>query len=76
MKKTSIYLDPALDRKVGDIARDEGLTKAELIRRSLAEMVATKRPRAQLTVGTFAGGAPDDVSDRVDEYLKETGFGT
>lgn len=76
VKKTSIYLDPVLDRQVGEIARDEGVTKAELIRRSLAQMVATKRPQARLTIATFSGDGPNDVSDRVDEYLEATGFGT
>ena len=36
MKKTSLYLDPDLDEALARRAADEGLTKAEFIRRTLA----------------------------------------
>ena len=36
LKKTSLYLDPAVDRGIARIASREGVTKAEAIRRNLA----------------------------------------
>ena len=71
MKKTSIYLDPEVDRALDRRAAAEGTTKAALIRRALAKAAGIHpRPRA---VGVFAG--PGDLSINVDKYLAETGFG-
>lgn len=71
MKKTSIYLDPDVDRALGRRAIAEGTTKAGLIRAALAEAAGIRpRPRA---VALFSG--PGDLSTKVDEYLTETGFG-
>jgi len=49
VKKTSVYLEPDLDEALARRARDEGLTKAEFIRRTLAGAVQRPprpRPRA------------------------------
>lgn len=46
MKKTSLYLEPELDEALAKRATDEGLTKAELIRRTLTAAV-TQPPRAR-----------------------------
>jgi hypothetical protein len=43
VKKTSVYLEPDLDEALARRAADEGLTKAEFIRRTLAG--AIQRPR-------------------------------
>jgi hypothetical protein len=43
LKKTSIYLDEDLDHRLARRAADEGITKAEFIRRTLAG--AVQRPR-------------------------------
>ncbi|MGZ6696911.1 MAG: ribbon-helix-helix protein, CopG family, partial [Solirubrobacteraceae bacterium] len=43
MKKTSLYLEPDLDAALARRAADEGLTKAEFIRRTLAG--AVQKPR-------------------------------
>ena len=73
MKKTSVYLEPELDRALARLAGARGITKAELIRRSLAAAVATEsRPRIT-AIGLFEG--PGDVADNVDRYLEEWGFG-
>jgi hypothetical protein len=58
VKKTSIYLEPSLDEALAKLAAEEGLTKAELIRRRLAASVS--RPaRPKLSVAVFAGdGSP------------------
>lgn len=71
MKKTSLYIDPETDRALSRRAAAERTTKAELIRRVLADAVAERpRPRAR---GVFEG--PRDMGSGADRYLAETGFG-
>jgi hypothetical protein len=73
VKKTSIYLDPDVDRALGRRAIAEGTTKAALIRDALADAAAPAtraRPRA---CGVFDG--PGDLSENVDRYLSSSGFG-
>ena len=73
MKKTSIYLEPRVDEALAKRAAEEGLTKAELIRRGLEALVSTpKRPKPSIGVVRSGRG---DVSRDVDRYLSETGFG-
>lgn len=74
MKKTSLYLDEELDHALARRAAEEGVTKAELIRRTLAGAVERPRRPKPKAVGIIKGG-PADVSSRVDDYLAETGFG-
>lgn len=46
MKKTSLYLDPDLDARLARRAAEEGMSKAEFIRRGLEGLVSRpKRPR-------------------------------
>ena len=47
MRKTSIYLDPDLDMELARVARGDGVTKAELIRRTLRHAVE-EHPRPQI----------------------------
>jgi hypothetical protein len=55
VKKTSLYLEPELDEALARRAADEGLTKAEFIRRTL--WAAVQRPkRPKLSVGIFDSG--------------------
>lgn len=69
----SISLDPELDRALGRLARAQGITKAEAVRRALARAVAdTPRPRVE-AIGVGAG--PGDVADDAARHLAETGFG-
>lgn len=74
MKKTSLYLDRELDEALARRAADEGLTKAELIRRILLGAVQRPpRPKPQ-AVGIFRskdGGIARDL----ERYLAESGFG-
>lgn len=71
MKKTSLYIDPEVDRALDRRALAEGVTKAELVRRVLAAAVSDRpRPRAR---GVFDG--PRDLASGAERYLAETGFG-
>ena len=73
MKKTSVYLDEQLDRDLARAAARHGITKAELIRRTLATAVAEPtRPRIA-AIGV--GNGPGDVADNIDRHLAETRFG-
>jgi predicted transcriptional regulator len=74
MRKTTVYLDPKVDVALGRLAAREGISKAEVIRRALADAVReVERPRLR-SIGVGAG--PGDVADDVDRHLRETGFGT
>lgn len=71
MKKTTLYIDPEVDRALGRRAAEEGISKAEFVRRVLAASVAGRaRPRAR---GVFEG--PRDLGSDAERHLAETGFG-
>jgi hypothetical protein len=72
VKKTSVYLEPELDQALARRAADEGLTKAEFIRRTLAGAVQRPqrvRPRA---VG-LDDGAPAHLAARDEHHLRGGG---
>lgn len=50
MKKTSIYLDEEVDRALAAKAAEEGISKAEFIRRNL-EVVVSRPKRPRISVG-------------------------
>jgi hypothetical protein len=74
MIKTSLYLDPELDRALAREAQARGISKAELIRRRLAEAVGGPAPRPRITA-IAVGHGPGDVAGDVDRHLAESGFG-
>ena len=62
-----------MDEALARLAAESGLTKAEFIRRGLAALVSTpKRPKPSVAVVRSGRG---DVSEHIDDYLAETGFG-
>lgn len=71
MKKTSVYLEPELDRALARRAASKGVSKAQLIRETLSDSVSADRARIT-AIGVIEG--PGDVADNVDRYLAE-GFG-
>jgi hypothetical protein len=73
MKKTSIYVEPTVDRALARRASAEGTTKAALIRAALLAATAPAKRAKPLGCGVFAG--PGDLSTNVEEYLAKTGFG-
>jgi hypothetical protein len=72
VKKTSLYLDPDLDEALARRAADEGLTKAEFIRRTLAGAVQKPR-RPRPSIGVFR--STDGLSARRDMDRMLKGFG-
>ena len=73
MKKTSVYLDPWLDRALASLAGERGVTKAELIRQALADAVNGARPRLALIGIIDDPDGPTDVSTNTDHYLEGLG---
>ncbi len=73
MKKTSVYLDPALDRALARRAAQERIAKAELLRRIVAEAVGESIRPKPVGRGVFEG--PKDLGSAVDQHLTGTGFG-
>jgi Arc/MetJ-type ribon-helix-helix transcriptional regulator len=72
MVKTTVYLPEALKRRLEQIARTQGRSEAEIIRRALEEFTGRQdRPRPRLPL--FASGDPT-LAERVDDILAE-GFG-
>jgi Ribbon-helix-helix protein, copG family len=72
LKKTSIYLDEELDQGLARKAAEEGITKAELIRRSLDAVVhRPKRPKPK-AIGLIKGG-PSDLGRNAEHYLEGVG---
>ncbi len=73
MKKTSLYLDPELDRAIARRAEEAGISKAEFIRRSLGQATHAKPRAAPRGRATFRG--PADLAENLDPHLDELGFG-
>jgi len=74
VKKTSLYLDPDLDEALARRAADEGLTKAEFIRRTLAGALS-RPPRVKPQAVALVKDGKAGVARDVDAYLDATGFG-
>lgn len=73
VKKTSIYIDPEVDRALARRAAAQGTTKAAVIRAALVQAGAAGAAAKPLGSGVFDG--PDDLSREVDAHLGRTGFG-
>jgi hypothetical protein len=72
VKKTSVYLEPELDQALARRAADEGLTKAEFIRRTLAGAVQRPQRVRPRTVG-LDDGAPAHLAARDEHHLRGGG---
>jgi len=72
MVKTTIYIPDDLKVEVSRIARTDGISEAEVIRRAIQQL-AESRPRQRPMGALFSSGDPT-IAERVDEILAE-GFG-
>ncbi len=70
-KKSSIYLEPELDRALTYAAARQKLSKAEFIRQTLNAAVAGESAARPSAIGVFDG--PRDLASNADGYLE--GFG-
>lgn len=73
VKKTSLYLEPELDHALARLAEARGVSKAEVIRRTL-ERAVSEVPRVRISA-IGVGEGPGDVADDVDRHLRDSGFG-
>jgi hypothetical protein len=71
VKKSSIYLDPDLDRALTHAAARRKLSKAEFIRQTLSAAVAGDVAVRPTGIGVFDG--PSDLGANADRHLE--GFG-
>ncbi len=72
MKRTTVFLDEPMLRRLKRKARAEGKSFAQCVREAVAQYVATSAPqrgRLPSITGMGAGGVPYNVSERVDEFL-------
>jgi hypothetical protein len=74
VKKTSLYLEQDLDEALAHRAADEGLSKAEFIRRTLAGAVQ-RPPRVKPEAVALVRDGKAGIARDVDAYLDRTGFG-
>ncbi len=72
MERTTIYLDPALKRRLKTAAARRGVAEALLVRKALERFLAEEGSVVVRPVGESADGG---VAGRVDEALEELGFG-
>ncbi len=67
MKRLQISLEPELDEELGRVASDQGVSKAEIVRRFLRSNLALLPPLEQDPLvqlfGSFEGGGPTDSED-------------
>jgi hypothetical protein len=71
MKRLQISIEPELDAALGRAARQEGVSKAALVRQLVAQRVRPLPPLEEDPLWEIVGiaeGAPDD-SARVDEVV-------
>jgi hypothetical protein len=69
VKKTSLYLEPSLDDAIARRAADEGLTKAEFIRRTLTGAVR-RPPRPRPTAVALPDRAPRRLAADDERHLR------
>jgi predicted transcriptional regulator len=71
MKRTTLFIDPQLERELQALARREGRPMAALVREAVAQYVAAARERGSARLGFIAAGRSGraDIADRHEELL-------
>jgi predicted DNA-binding protein len=75
MNKTSVYLSPEETSRVAALAKREGTSHAEVIRRAIRLYEPERRGDREFALAGAATGRGDSVADVPDEELLE-GFGS
>ena len=75
MKPTTIYLEPELEVLLKLEMLKQGRPMAEIVREAVSAYVTREPQRTPPGAGAFASGT-SATADRVDEILRDTGFGT
>jgi Ribbon-helix-helix protein, copG family len=74
MIKTTVYLPEDLDARLDSEAVAAGVSKAELIRRGIAMLLAHSRPREIEPLPVFESGKPlrpDEMDDVIYEHIRD-----
>jgi len=75
MKRTTIYLDPELEVLLKLEMLRQKRPMADIVREAVHAYVTSEPRHAPPGVGAFASGHTD-TSQRADDVLRQTGFGT
>ena len=75
MKRTTVFADEDLLRKLRDIAKRENSSVSEVTRKALVEYVSRRRPkRSRLSLVGIGRSGRKDVAERSEDLLRK-GFG-
>ncbi len=75
MKRTTVFAEEEVFRKLREIAKQENSSVSEVARRALAAYVARRRPRrSRLSLVGIGKSGRKDVAERSEELLRK-GFG-
>lgn len=75
MKRTTVFADEDMLRKLREIAKRENTSLSEVTRKALAEYVSRRRPRrARLSLVGVGRSGRKDIAERAEELLGK-GFG-
>jgi predicted CopG family antitoxin len=75
MKRTTIFAEEEVFRKLGEIAKQENTSVSEVARKALTAYVSRRRPRrARLSLVGIGKSGRKDVAERSEELLRK-GFG-
>ena len=71
MKRTTVFIDPQLERELQALARRDGRPMAALVREAVAQYVAAARRERTAKLGFVAAGRSGraDIADRHEELL-------
>ena len=71
MKRTTLFIDPQLERELQALARRDGRPMAALVREAVAQYVAAAREQGSARLGFIAAGRSGraDIADRHEELL-------
>jgi Ribbon-helix-helix protein, copG family len=75
MKKISVYLSDREVRRLGLLARREGISQAEVIRRAISAYPPSRTISSEFSIARSGEGPGDSVADLGDEELTG-GFGS
>ena len=75
MKRTTVFADEAILKKLREIAKKENSSVSEVTRKALHEYVSRRRPkRSRLSLIGIGHSGRKDVAERAEELLGK-GFG-
>ena len=75
MKRTTVFADEDILRKLREIARRENSSVSEVTRKALTEYVSRRRPkRSRLSLVGIGRSGRKDIAERSEELLRK-GFG-